>query len=122
FQAFKVLRDRGDRLTAQKLRLANASHAASLTKRFEALRIAPDKEDTRAEIKALMQTKVELVRLRDEVNAFLGVGKAPAKGKGKEQSARPPAAPRFGRPLAGRVCYHRVPFPFSVSATGKERA
>jgi hypothetical protein len=122
FQAFKVCRDRGDRLTAQKLRLANASHAASLTKRFEALRSAPDKEDTRAEIKALTQAKDDLFRLRDEVNAFLGIGKAPAKGKGQAQSACPPAAPLLGRPLAGRVCYHRVTFPFSVLATGKERA
>jgi hypothetical protein len=49
-----------------------------------------------------------------------GEGAAPAAGY--SVSARPPAAPLLGRPLAGGVCYHRVTFPFSVSATAKERA
>src|SRR5205823_672190 len=122
FKAFKVLRDRGDRLTAQKLRLTNGTHAKTLTKRIESLLGRLDKEDNRTELKALTQTKDELFRLRDEVNAYLGVGKAPAKGKGKEESARPQAALPLSRPLAGCVCYHRVTFPFSVLATRKERA
>jgi hypothetical protein len=122
FQAFKVLRDRGDRLTAQKLHLTNFIHAKTLTKRIEALSPNLNKEDVRAELKAFLKAKDELFRLRDEVEAFLGVGKAPAKGKGQEQSAHPQTVPVLSRPLAGCVCYQRVTFPFTVSATRKERA
>jgi hypothetical protein len=81
-QAFEVCRNRGDRLTAQKLRLANAAHAGSLKKRLEALRFAADNADNRAETKALLQAAADLVRLRNAVDDFLGVGKASGKGQG----------------------------------------
>jgi hypothetical protein len=69
-KAFALCRQADDRLTPQKLLLANVVHVANLKKRLASLR-RQDTEDNRAEARALAQTADGLRRLHTDVRAFL---------------------------------------------------
>jgi len=69
----------GDYKTPLKLVLVNVNHAAVLTKRLEVLRKAPDSDDHRTELKALLQLGGELRALEMEAAAW--VAKDPMAAK-----------------------------------------
>src|SRR5207244_12731667 len=69
----------GDYKTPLKLVLVNINHAAALTKRLEVLRKAPDSDDNRTELNALLQLGPELRAL--EKDAVAWVAKDPMTAK-----------------------------------------
>ncbi|MCI0464676.1 MAG: hypothetical protein L0Z62_47740 [Gemmataceae bacterium] len=77
-EAFKVLRQRGDRLTPERLLRANVVHAAKLKKELEVLG-RRDGEDVRARTKTLLAAAEQLRILHNEVRAFLDRGKPAGK-------------------------------------------
>jgi tetratricopeptide (TPR) repeat protein len=77
-EMFKRCQAAQDRKTPLKLLLVNVNHATALAKELEVLRRAPDSEDNRASIKAMVKLAKDLGELQHEVATWLGfVQKAP---------------------------------------------
>jgi len=73
-QAFATLKAADDRLTPQKMLLANVVHAGNLKKELDRLR-QKDTDDNRNQAKVIAQVAQEMVQLTEEIAAFVGTRK-----------------------------------------------
>jgi hypothetical protein len=77
WQALRECQKAGDRLSPKKMLPADLAHASWLKDRLEVLRRTPDREDSRAEAKLILQLAEDLRRLHAEVSTFVKDKTAP---------------------------------------------